>query len=121
MQVIVGIVNPSSPINFTIQAYEYWFSSTNYGLSLKGEGTYEPSPLSGVTLMKRGQLKLYPFFTKLYSDVSSPIRMAFKVSAVPSSLPTLLSFNAGDYLLLIDNVNLPGFSKFECLIRGWSK
>ncbi len=70
--------------------------------------------------MEKGQLNLYPFFTKVYSDVGAPLRMAFKLSSSPS-LPTTLTSNAGNYLLMIDTIDLPSFTKFECLIRAWSK
>lgn len=120
LHVIVGIINPSSPVHFTVKGYEYWLSSSNYGINFKGNTSYGPEQATGSSLMRRGQMKIYPFFTKIYSAGGAPIRMGFKLSSKPS-LPVSLSFNSGYFLLLVDNVNLPAFSKFECAIRVWSR
>jgi hypothetical protein len=67
IQIVVGIVNPTTPILFTLKGYEYYVSSTNYAFSFMGQASFQPMTISGSQLMQRGQLKLYPFFTKIYS------------------------------------------------------
>ena len=59
-----------------------------------------------------------PFFTTVYSDTASPLRMAFKLSSNPP-LPASLTYPT-NYLLFIDTLNLPLFSTFQCLLRAWS-
>jgi hypothetical protein len=115
IQVIIGITNPATPITFTITGYEYYISSTNYGISLTGSGTYTPVVYTGVNVMQANQLKMYPFNTKIYSSTSAPIRVGFKLS---SSIGTI---TFPTYYLVINNLNvISGFTQFQCLIRSFS-
>lgn len=115
VQVIVGITNPSTPITFTVTGYEYYLSATNYGSIFSGTGTYTPTVLSGVTVMQANQLKMYPFFTKIYSSTFAPFRIGFKLSTAISTI------TFPSYYFLISNLDsIALFTNFQCLIRAFS-
>ena len=118
IQVIVGIVNPNTPATFTVNGYEYYFSATNYGLSMTGIGTYTPIMLPG-TVMSPNQLNMYPFYTKIYDSNYSPFRLRFKLSPNPL-LPTVLSYTLGYQILLVDLNMLSPYSNFQCLFRQYA-
>lgn len=115
LQVIVGLTNPSAPITFTVIGYEYYITSTNYGSIFVGTGTYTPTVLSGVTVMQANQLKMYPFYTKIYSSTFAPIRIGFKLS------PAISTITAPGYYFIINNLDVvASFTYFQCLIRAFS-
>lgn len=65
--------------------------------------------------MQANQLKMYPFFTKIYSSTFAPFRIGFKLSTLISTItfPT--------YYFIINNLNvISSFTKFQCLIRAFS-
>jgi len=120
IQLIVGITNPATPVVFTLTGYEYQIqSATNFAVSFTGTATYRPQVLSGVTVMSSGQLNMYPFFTKIYTDSNNaPRRVAFKLAS-SSPLPSSLT-HPYNFMLMIEQIDLALFSTFECIIRGWS-
>lgn len=84
IQIVVGVVNqPASvPIEFHLRLYKWWVSTTKYGLLLEKKVTYTPfSVATTQSLQLRDQVKQYPFYTRVYSDVHAPFRMAFKMPA----------------------------------------
>ena len=119
IQLIVGITNPTTSVVFTVTGYEYQIQSlTNFAVSFIGTAKYSPQVISGVTVMASGQLNMYPFFTKIYTDTNAPRRVAFKLAS-NSPLPSSLT-HSYNYMLMIDQIDLPLYSTFECIIRGWS-
>lgn len=98
IQVVVGIINPNTPITWNIYSYEYYYSATNYGQQGFGTTTYTPNDV-GNTQQKRTQLRMLPFNTKVYSSTQSAFRMVFKLSSNPS-LPTSIDYLLGYRLVL---------------------
>lgn len=118
IQVVVGIVNPNTPVDFTVNGYEYYFNSNNYGLSMTGVGRYNPMVLPG-TIMPANQINMYPFYTKIYDSSYSPFRVRFKLSSNPL-LPTALS-NALGHTILFSNLDmLSPYSSFTCFYRQFA-
>ena len=93
IQVVVGVVNQpnTAPITFTLKIYKWWLADNKHGLLLKKQVIYTPFTVDATlhTLQQRDQIKQYPFYTRYYSDVAAPFRMAFKM---PTSLTVPLSY-----------------------------
>jgi hypothetical protein len=111
IQVIVGIVNPTVPVTWTIKSYEYWFSASNYGQQLETTVLYTPNVEAGAE-QKRSQMRMLPFNTKVYSTVHTPFRIAFKISDNPPSLPNDIDFDLGHKMILKGFDALPSFNNF---------
>lgn len=47
LQVIVGVLNPSTPVTFTLKSYEYYISSTNFGEQILTTTIYQTNPMVG--------------------------------------------------------------------------
>lgn len=78
---VIGVVNQAYnvPVKFTLKMYKWWRSINDYGLLIQKDYTYTPTSLTaGKILQSRNQIRQYPFYTRLYSDVYAPFRMAFK-------------------------------------------
>lgn len=121
IQVTVGVVNQasSSPITFTLRMYKWWNSATNYGLLIEQSTTYTPFSVgANQILQSRNKIKPYPFYTRLYSDINAPFRMAFKL---PPTVSTPLSYmNSLTSFMILDDFNGISefaFMPFECLIK----
>jgi hypothetical protein len=65
------------------------------------------------------QINMYPFYTKIYDDGYSPLRLRFKLSSTPF-LPTVLSFASGYQMLLADLDMLSPYSNFKCLFKSYA-
>jgi hypothetical protein len=62
-------------------------------------------------------MRMLPFNTKVYSNVHSPFRIAFKISNSPPSLPDTIDYDALQSMILrnLDAVAL--YPNFECLFK----
>lgn len=111
IQVVVGIVNPTTMVTWTIKTYEYWFDASNYGQQIQSTTTYTPNVQAG-TEQKRSQMRMLPFTTKVYSNVHTPFRIAFKISDSPPTLPDDIGYDLGHKMILKGFDALPSFTNF---------
>ncbi len=72
--------------NFRLQLYSYYYDADTYGLLIDTVGVYAPFSTTGLAPSLRGQIRMYPFNTKVYSSVMAPFRMGFKLSSLSPSL-----------------------------------
>ena len=103
IQVAVGVVNQATavPIKFTLRLYKWWISATNYGLLIEKDVIYTPFSVGATqALQLRNQIKQYPFYTRFYSDVHAPVRMAFKLA--PSVSAPLSYVNDATTFMILD-------------------
>ena len=109
------------PIIFNLRLYKWWISATNYGLLIESTSTYTPFSVAPKQMLQpRNFVKQYPFYTRFYSDVTAPFRMAFKL---PTTLLIPLSFQDDlTTFMILDELNgiteFPSMS-FECLIKEY--
>lgn len=120
---MVGAVNSptAAPITFTLRLYKWWISATNYGLLIKNAVTYTPFLVAASqALQLRNQVKMYPFYTRFYSDVHAPFRMGFKLA---STVTAPLSFvnDATTFMILDEFLGIADFVSmpFECYIKEY--
>lgn len=119
IQVVVGVVNPTTPVTWTIKSFEYWFSSSNYGQQIESTVVYTPNVETGAE-QRRSQIRMLPFNTKVYSTVHTPFRIAFKISNSPPSLPDDIDYDLGHKMILKGFDALPSFTNFECLFKEYT-
>jgi len=86
VQVIIGITNINVNTNFNLKLYSYYYDANTYGLLIDTSGVYVPWTTTGKSVMTRGQTRMYPFNTKVYSSTMTPYRMGFKLSSLSPSL-----------------------------------
>jgi hypothetical protein len=99
LQVLIGVTNTNVNTTFTLQLYRWYVSDQNYGLLINSSAVYVPKVLTPpFYLQSRSQIKIYPFFTRVDSDVMSPFRIAFKF---PSTMATAMDAinNATNYFI----------------------
>lgn len=119
MSVIFGSINPTTSNTFTISLYEYYYSSTSYGISASGTCTYTPLiPTTISNIQSRNQIRMNPFNTLVYSSVASPFRIGFKLSTTPS-LPTSLSYLTNSFTL-VDLAILSPYTAYECIFKQYN-
>jgi hypothetical protein len=122
IQVVVGVTNQAvtAPIKFTLKMYKWYNSPTNYGLLILKDVTYTPFSINSPAqvLQLRDQVKMYPFYTRFYSDVHAPFRMAFKLATTVSAPLTYANYLT-TFMILDDFDGITDFPlmPFECYIK----
>jgi hypothetical protein len=110
IQVVIGVKNINVNTNFRLQLYSYYYDVNTYGLLIDTSGVYTPWQTTGLTPTTRSQTRMYPFNTKVYSNVMAPYRMGFKLS---SASPNLVYTNpAVNYFILDAFDALSAFTLF---------
>lgn len=82
-----------------MKLYKWYISPTDYGLITDTSGIYQPFALDATQLLQsRNQIKMYPFFTRVDTDVFAPFRMGFKL---PQNMSASLTYtlNTTNYLI----------------------
>jgi hypothetical protein len=94
MYVVLGIVNPTSNIPFTITLYEYYTSATHYGVTINQANTANyiidnSEALASKVVLPKSSIRMYPYNTKITrsssGSVISPIRMWFQLPATATT------------------------------------
>ncbi len=120
MQVVFGVMNPSSIVTFNMKLYSWYINDTNYAILVDTDGSYTPNVTSLPRLLQRkNQVKMYPFFTRVDSDVIAPFRIGLKLNVnvtVPLSYQNML--NLTNYFIFEDFDALAlSTTIFECHMR----
>jgi hypothetical protein len=95
-----------------MKLYKWYISPDDYGLVIDTFGVYKPFALDVTqVLQSRNQIKMYPFFTRVDTDVFAPFRIGFKLPKNMTA-PLTYTLNTTNYLIFDTYETISNFGVF---------
>jgi hypothetical protein len=124
--VVMGIMNPTSNIQFKLTLYEYYRDANNYGATIMQDNNIDytvdnAEGLAGKSLLPKSSIRMYPFQTKITrtnSALIAPLRFWFNL---PGTALTPMSWvkTGGGGQFRVDYAQSTNSAYQECFFREY--